>query len=115
MNAKIEKFYREFSQSTINNESLFDSFSRKFKNVMKIIAQNSNCELVAYRKGTFEVSGFLQRNDGQCIYFATFDSRAYKSLDDILFRKAAHIKDYRGESNHFSNLFDLADNIKKLN
>lgn len=115
MKSKIEKLYREFGESTINNEPLFDSFSRKFKNVMKIIAQNSNCELVVYRKGTFEVSGFLQRNDGQCIYFAILDSRVYKSLDDILFRKAAHIKDYHGESNHFSNIFNLVDNIKKLN
>lgn len=115
MNAKIEKFYREFGQSTINNEPLFDSFSRKFKNVMKIIAQNTNCELVAYRQGAFAVSGFLQCNNGQIIYFATLDSRSCKPLDNILFRKAAHIKDYRGESNHFSNVFDLTDNIKKLN
>lgn len=63
--------------------------------------------------GHFAVSGFVSK-DNKYVYFSVEDLRdSDNGFEDCLYRTATDDKDYRGGSNHFCSLYELADNIKK--
>lgn len=71
-------------------------------------------QLLSFTKGRFCLSGFIRRKDGQLFYFSTFDFRSPNTLDNISFRTAEHLKDYRSGRNQYCHFPDLALNIEQL-
>lgn len=74
----------------------------------KIVSSNCYCE----------ASGFIVKPNGKIIYYSSEDyrhpfmGRDWKS--SVLYRTAAHEKDYTGGTNNFSDLEHFKENVEKL-
>jgi len=88
----------EFSSGGTTGED-FNIFAKLFKKHIKKCLP-LNVELVAFSKGHYYVSGFVERN-GKFVYFSMSDVRHYPGgwHNNILIRTAKHEKDYTGGSN----------------
>jgi hypothetical protein len=91
---------------------------------MKKIAQSLGAEVVNYRKGHYEMSGFIKR-DSHYVYFS-YDSslsggRSKVVLREgfgcgapLLLRTAADAKDFHGGTNNYESVKDCEKLIDKL-
>lgn len=65
-----------------------------------------------------EATGFIKNPNGKLIYYASEDYRyPFMGRDwtsSVLYRTAAHEKDYTGGTNNFSDLEHLKENVEKL-
>ena len=105
----------------------FKSFQTAFGNAMKKIAESLNAEVVDYSKGHYDMSGFIKRGE-HYVYFSYSASlsgpRSSCILKDddnfrgccapMLFRTAAHAKDYTGGINNFRSFEGCEELIDKL-
>ena len=88
----------KFSSGGTTGED-FNIFARLFKkHIQKNLPVGSN--LVAFSKGHYYVSGFVERGD-KFVYFSVPDVRFFPGewYNNILVRTAKHEKDYTGGSN----------------
>lgn len=112
---RLDKFYKAYQDTGIRDDGSvtskdFQSFSKKFRNVLKELAESIHAELVSYSTGHYFVSGFMKRNELFC-YFSMDVPRGENPInfdrDVILYRLAESEKDYTGKGNHFCKLKDL--------
>ena len=101
----------------------FESSSEKtpefmaFANSMKKAVQRDivnffpDIELASWNVGHFYISGFLKRKDGKLFYFSIPDVRWSDWADDVLYRTAEHLKDYRGGMNCYTKIDELLDTV----
>lgn len=71
----------------------------KEKSIVKKALKDGGFENVSISNGYYYFSGFATKN-GKVIYFSCSDVRHFKG-DRFLIRKAAHYKDYTGETNNW--------------
>ena len=119
---KLEKIYREFAGKEFENSCFttpdFASFSRKFKNALKKDAEEANLELVAYSRGHFEVSAFLENaSTGKFVYIRVSEVRdrdCAAAMSRVLIRTAKSAKDFTGGQNYFVPLTEVVSSAKRL-
>lgn len=114
---KLQKMEKEFCHGNYEFASSpcetkeFASFSRRLKNALKAELSDGN-EIAKYSKGHFDVTGFIRRADGKLFYFSVGDVRSWGVTHyDVMYRTASSLTDYRGGSNRWTNLGNLAQAI----
>jgi len=103
----------EFESSSRTTKE-FDMFSRDFKKVVEKCLPDG-VKLAEYRKGHFEVSGFIEKG-GRYVYFSISDVRFFqdKWQSEILVRKAESLSDFTGGMNHYTSLERFRENVSVL-
>lgn len=98
----------------------YKSFCRAFKNYLK--REFPNAEVIGFKANHYDTSGFLKFSEDKYVYISS-DMDRYSCKHNfnesgcmygVLYRTAQDDKDFRGGSNRFSSMFNLASNIKKL-
>jgi len=95
------------------------AFDRAYKSFIKAQIKPYGYELIKEKSsGYCESSGFITDNKGHYVYFNSGDYRYPGMCNDIyhsvLVRTAENEKDYRGGSNNFIELKDIAKEVDRL-
>ena len=94
------------------------SFYRAFKNYLK--RSFPEAEIIGFKPNHYDVSGFIRR--GEKYIYVSHSIDRYKGFVDfsetgafngVLYRTAAHDRDYTG-TNHFCSMFELVDAVNAL-
>jgi len=114
MKSNIHKWVGVQIESSGSLTKQFAQFSRDYKKAIAEVAEDF--EIVAYSRGHFDVSGFLKHKETEkLVYFSSSDIRhSSRWLDQVLIRTAEHIKDYKGGSNHYTELDNLNNKASQL-
>lgn len=97
------------------------SLARSFHNLMKRVCAKIGAKVLVQKTGHYDVYGFIQRADGQIIYYSWGDFRGLRIDVDacdawcgVLLRTASSVTDYKGGSNNFSSISNLESRIPKI-
>lgn len=96
-------------------EKASKSVGRLLRSEIKKICKENNYNLLKDSINYGFYSCFISNGD-KIIYINIGDYRFYSNfgLNDILYREAEHIKDFRGKSNNSSDWDNLSKNLKKI-
>ena len=110
-------FFTE-SGTTMPRGSMGMSLAHSFHNLMKRVCAKIGAKVLVQKTGHYYVYGYIQRADGQIIYYSYGDFRglmidvnASGAMGGVLLRTASSVTDYQGGLNHFSSISDLEYNI----
>lgn len=113
-------FFNE-SGTTMPRGSMGMSLAHSFHNLMKRVCAKIGAKVLVQKTGHYEVYGFIQRADGQIIYYSWGDFRglhidvnASGPMNGVLLRTATSVTDYHGGSNNFIPISDLENRISKI-
>lgn len=112
---KIRKYLNfEFSTGCTTGED-YKEFERKYINYLKKMCQSYGWELVKPRKGHYELSAFIKKQD-QYVYLSISDVRFFLNewYNHILVRTAKNDSDYHGGRNNYTTLSYLPVAIHQL-
>lgn len=114
MKVSLTKYLITQFESSSGLTPEFAQFARDYKKAIKEKAPDF--ELVAYSRGHFNISGFLEHKETKkLVYFNTSDVRGSQDwFNSILIRTAEHIKDYRGGSNNYTMLESMNMRAERL-
>ena len=119
---KLESFLRKYYDKEIEDyggiiSPEYKQFEKDYKSVLKEIAKEINFTLYEFNGNHYQFSCVMQNNGtGNFYYISISDIRFWKNewADNILYRTMAHDHDWRGGSNHYSTLKNLAENLTIL-
>lgn len=110
-----------FTESGTRMGSDGKSLARSFHNLMKRVCAKIGAKVLVQKTGHYDVYGFIQRADGQIIYYSWGDFRGLRIDVDacdawcgVLLRTASSVTDYKGGSNNFSSISNLESRIPKI-
>lgn len=113
-------FFNE-SGTTMPRGSMGMSLAHSFHNLMKRVCAKIGAKVLVQKTGHYYVYGYIQRADGQIIYYNYGDFRGLRIDVDacdaccgVLLRTASSVTDYHGGSNHFSPISDLENRIPQI-
>ena len=114
-------FFNE-SGTTMPRGSMGMSLAHSFHNLMKRVCAKIGAKVLRQETGHYYVYGYIQRADGQIIYYNYGDFRMLGSIDvnacdacvGVLLRTATSIKDSHGGTNNFSSISDLENRIPSI-
>ena len=113
-------FFNE-SGTSMPRGSMGMSLAISFHNLMKRVCKKIGAKVLLQKTGHYYVYGYIQRADGQIIYYNYGDFRgmhidvnASGPMDGVLLRTATSINDSHGGNNHFSPISDLENRIPKI-
>lgn len=114
-------FFNE-SGTTMPRGSMGMSLAHSFHNLMKRVCAKIGAKVLLQKTGHYYVYGYIQRADGQIIYYNYGDFRMLGSIDvnacdagvGVLLRTATDIKDSHGGTNNFSSISDLENRIPSI-
>ena len=114
-------FFNE-SGTTMPRGSMGMSLAISFHNLMKRVCKKIGAKVLLQRTGHYYVYGYLQRADGQIIYYNYGDFRMLGRIDvdacdaccGVLLRTATSIEDSHGGTNNFSSIRDLENRIPSI-
>ena len=112
---ELKKYYDyKFESSCINTSEYLD-FQKKYIGYLRNIFHLNNFKILKLMRNHFEFSLFIETNN-VVVYLSIPDVRYFQNewFNHILIRTAKDENDYHGKENHYSNLPDLIENIKKL-
>ena len=104
-----KKYNGVYMESSCYDTPEFLAFVSAFKRGLKAAAKKEGFTVTAFSKGHFEVSGFIRRDDGRCLYFRVGDMRFSDAVNTVLYRFVKDEKDYRGEFNRYAPLDRLVE------
>ncbi|MBE5734350.1 MAG: hypothetical protein E7347_04810 [Clostridiales bacterium] len=113
---ELEKYLNyEFSSGPYTGED-YKNFQNKYINHLRSICREYNWELVNIGKNHYCFSAFIRNQENKYVYISISDVRFFSNewYYHILYRTAAHEKDYRGGCNQYTNLQGLQYNIQNL-
>lgn len=87
-----------FESSSVKTAE-FVAFAKALRTFLKKELTSAGAELVDFSVGHFQCSGFYQKGD-KLAYFSLSDVRDDSNFN-LMYRTAAHRKDYSGGQNHF--------------
>lgn len=109
------------SGTTMPRGSMGMSLSISFHNLMKRVCAKIGAKVLLQRTGHYYVYGYIQRADGQIVYYNYGDFRGFQIDVDacdarcgVLLRTATSINDSTGGTNNFSPISDLENRIPKI-
>ena len=93
----------------------YKSFERKYKNYLNKLCKNHGWELVKFSPNHYCFSCFV-KSDETYIYLSVSDVRYFSKdwYNTILVRYAKDDKDYRGESNNYTDLDNLESFLRRM-
>jgi hypothetical protein len=93
----------------------FEDFNKKFKNTIKKMLPD-NYKLHYWNKGHYYCFAVIKDDKGRFIYMSIPDVRHFPHewIYDILIRTMEHDKDWKGGSNHRTDLINFTKDIQKL-
>lgn len=93
----------------------FKSFNTKYRNAIQKLLPDGY-EIHSWNRGHYFCSGVIKDTNGRFIYMSIGDVRYCVEdwVSDILIRTMEHDKDWRGGSNHKTDLFSFTNDIQKL-
>lgn len=113
-------FFNE-SGTSMPRGSMGMSLAHSFHNLMKRVCKKIGATVLLQKTGHYYVYGYIQRADGQIIYYnygdfrgMTIDVDACDACRGVLLRTATSIKDSHGGTNNFSSIRDLENRIPKI-
>ncbi len=113
-------FFTE-SGTTMPRGSMGMSLANSFHNMMKRVCAKIGAKVLVKKTGHYYVYGYIQRADGQIIYYSYGDFRglmidvnASGAMGGVLLRTASSVTDYQGGLNNFSAISDLENRIPKI-
>ena len=113
-------FFNE-SGTTMPRGSMGMSLAHSFHNLMKRVCKKIGAKVLVQKTGHYYVYGYIQRADGQIVYYnygdfrgMTIDVNASGPMRGVLLRTATSIKDSHGGTNNFSSISDLENLIPKI-
>ena len=116
---KIEKL-RSYVNRTFENwggvtSNEYNTFQKKYRNLLKSICENNNLELVAFHPNHYQFSAFI-KSGNKFVYISISDVRYFKNewFNHILIRTAKHEKDFTGGYNRYTTLPLLESTILKM-
>lgn len=80
---------------------------------LKKMAANMGAELASFNANYFEYSAFFKKDD-KFIYVRVGDVRLNDWYNDVLYRTAAHDKDWHGGTNHCCSYDNLEKELTEL-
>lgn len=94
----------------------YNAFENEYIRHIKKLCTENDWNYISSNKGHYEFSCVIQRNDGVYVYISICDVRynCKEWFNNVLIRTMEHPKDWRGGSNHYSELELLVENIEKL-
>jgi hypothetical protein len=98
--ARIQAGFESSSEKTPE----FKAFASSFKAFLKKELAAAGAELAHFGVGHFDCYGFFQK-DGKIGYFSISEVRNQREFK-LLYRTAAHLKDYMGGHNHYVDMSD---------
>lgn len=109
-------FFTE-SGSSMPCGSMGMRLATSFHDLMKRVCAKIGAKVLVQKTGHYYVYGYIQRADGQIIYYNYGDFRGM-TIDVnacvVLLRTASSVTDYTGGSNHYSSISDLETRIPKI-
>lgn len=109
------------SGTTMPRGSMGMSLAISFHNLMKRVCAKIGAKVLVQRTGHYYVYGYIQRADGQIVYYNYGDFRGFHIDVDacdarcgVLLRTATSINDSTGGTNNFSPISDLENRIPKI-
>lgn len=113
-------FFNE-SGTTMPRGSMGMSLAHSFNNLMKRVCAKIGAKVLVQKTGHYYVYGYIQRADGQIIYYNYGDFRGMRIDVDacdaccgVLLRTASSINDSHGGLNDFSSISNLENRIPKI-
>lgn len=113
-------FFNE-SGTTMPRGSMGMSLAHSFHNLMKRVCARIGAKVLVQKTGHYDVYGFIQRADGQIIYYSWGDFRGLRIDVDacdafcgVLLRTASSVTDFKGGSNNFSSISNLENRIPTI-
>lgn len=110
-----------FTETGTRMGPLGKSLARSFHNLMKRVCAKIGAKVLVQKTGHYDVYGYIQRADGQILYYSYGDFRGLRIDVDacdaccgVLLRTASSVTDYHGGLNHFSPISDLENRIPKI-
>ena len=105
----------EFSSGPYTGED-YKKFQTKYINYLRSMCKKNGWELVNIGRNHYCFTAFVRNQQKKYIYISISDVRHF--CDDwffhILYRSAAHERDYRGGPNQYTDLEDLPMSIERL-
>ena len=105
----------EFSSGPYTGED-YKKFQTKYINYLRSICKKNDWQLVNIGKNHYCFTAFVKNNENKYIYLSISDVRHFD--DDwffrILYRSAAHEKDYHGGQNQYCSLEELPNKLSFL-
>ena len=127
MNIKsVENLHKKYNGKTLADDLYvvsreYRNFQNAFVRMAKDIAANINAEVVKTLKGHYDGSIFFKRGDRYVyVNYGNGENRTHIDFDNsgccsfIYCRTAKSDSDYKGGTNNFVSLKELADKIDKL-
>lgn len=121
----INNFVKKYHGKVLDDAGVYKSqdfiqFAKNMKSTINEICKENDAELVKWRVGHYDVSGFALKN-GKYVYFSyseprhmAIDLNRHDAMMGILIRTATDDKDYRGGHNNFCNIFTFAEFLNRL-
>jgi len=113
-------FFNE-SGTTMPRGSMGMSLAHSFHNLMKRVCKKIGAKVLVQKTGHYYVYGYIQRADGQIVYYnygdfrgMTIDVNASGPMRGVLLRTANSVTDSFGGTNNFSSISDLENLIPKI-
>lgn len=109
------------SGTTMLRGSMGMSLAISFHNLMKRICAKIGAKVLAQKTGHYYVYGYIQRADGQIIYYNYGDFRGMHIdvgvtgvIEGVLLRTASSVSDTHGGHNYYSAISDLETMIPMI-
>ena len=113
-------FFNE-SGTRMPRGSMGMSLAISFHKLIKRVCKKIDAKVLLQQTGHYYVYGYIQRADGQIIYYNYGDFRgmhidvnASGPMDGVLLRTATSINDSQGGTNNYSSISDLETRIPKI-
>ena len=118
----LEKIYSAYINHEFESSSGltpdFAAFASGVKKAIKKDCEAVGLELAKFSRGHFDVTAFVHNPaTDKLVYVSIGDMRGGccgHPLDQVLYRSAEHLKDYRGGCNNFTSLPSLVECAKSL-
>lgn len=117
--SKIERLIKNYSNLTFSSGSEtgadYKTFEKKYKSILKDIADNIGASLIRFSKNHYTFSAFMER-DGRLAYISISDVRYFNNewKDNILVRSAENERDFSGGINGYTTLEKLEDRLDNI-
>lgn len=119
--AKLNDFEKQYlGRQFINGGGYttkeYDTFQTKYVNYLRSVCKDNGWTLAKVGKMHYEFSVFIKDANGRFVYLAISDVRYWQDqwYTHILIRSAKSDRDYTGGTNRYTDLPDLAENVRRI-
>lgn len=122
----MQKIYKKYQGVAIEDDLAylskeFKQFASYFKRRLKENLKDRGMNLIEFHVGHYDFGGFVEK-DGKYVYFSyscpiygtPINFEKTDCMEGFLYRTAKNEKDFRGGTNHFTDLLHLVPDMEQL-